>query len=235
MANRTVAAHHTNRAIPRVRASRQRAPGGPPHNGAESPEQSHAGNGGQSKVGGGGASGPGGTGSEPGKDGSQPSPKAEEPPTGNNEGDNVAPGGTPQGGLNIRKLADLLKDENSAKQLENRSGITREQFEQYVSQFKKQAVNPPAGPGREFEAKPGEQTPGKPSADLPGLPASVRIPSKTVRNPGTMPQDRVRDNLEGPRFNPPVEWRGKWERYQNKLAKVVAPQRGSAAPPSPKP
>ncbi len=154
---------------------------------------------------------------------------------GNNEGDNVAPDGKPQGGLNLRKLSDMLKDPNSAQELENRSGITREQLEHYATQFKKKVDPGAARPGSEFEAKPGEQTPGKPSANLPGLPASTRISSKSVRNRGTMPQDQVRGNLEGPRLEPPAEWRGKWQRYQNKLAKVVAPQRGSAPPSNPKP
>jgi hypothetical protein len=36
-------------------------------------------------------------------------------------------------------------------------------------------------------------------------------------------------------FDPPAAWRSKWERYQNKLAKVVAPKRGAAPAPNAKP
>jgi hypothetical protein len=48
-----------------------------------------------------------------------------------------------------------------------------------------------------------------------------------------MPQDDVRNNLEGVRHQVPSEWRGKYEGYRNKLAKVAATKR--KAQPSSKP
>ena len=94
---------------------------------------------------------------------------------------------------------------------------------------------PEGGPGRELDAKTGEQTAGELSANVPGPTASTRIASKSVRNQGTAAQDQMRESLEGSQFEPPPEWRVRWAKYQTKLAKVVASQRGSAPARRPKP
>ena len=113
-----------------------------------------------------------------------------------------------------------------------RAGMNREQIEQFVTQYKKMKSGP-AGPGREIELNSGEQTESKPSANLPGLDAKTPFSTKNVRNRGTIPQDDVRNNLEGVRYQVPSEWRGKYEGYRNKLGKVAAPKRKSR--PSSKP
>ena len=77
---------------------------------------------------------------------------------------------------------------------------------------------------RNIDLKGGQQTDAKTSANLPGLDASSRFSTTNRRNRGSAPHDEIRDNLEGIRFEPPPEWRGKFEGYKNKLAKVVAPK-----------
>jgi len=139
----------------------------------------------------------------------------------------VAPDGQPQSDLFLRKLDDALKNDVSAKDLEKETGLSREQLEQFATKYK-QLKSAPAGPGRDIDVKPGEQTPAQPSPNLPGLDPSTRFSNKNRRDRGSAPQDQVRDNLEGIRFQPPPEWRGKFEGYKNKLAKVAAPKRATS-------
>ena len=94
----------------------------------------------------------------------------------------------------------------------------------------------PAGPGREVNVKPGERGEGdKPSANLSGVDRQSRFSTKTMKDRGSMVRDDVRSNLEGVRFTPPPEIRGKFEAYMSTLArsKVVAPVTGRPAPARP--
>jgi hypothetical protein len=144
----------------------------------------------------------------------------------------VAPTGQPQSGLNLRHLNELLKDDDRAKQLEKDTGLSREQLEQFSKRYEK-VQSAPAGPGRDIDLKSGEQTDAKPSGNLSGLEPSTRFNPANRRGRGTAPQDQVHDNNEGVRFQPPPEWRGKFEGYKTKLAKVVAPK-GTPKPPATK-
>ena len=179
----------STRRDPQVRAKAGKSSGGSPDSqkGGESGGGNQAGNqggGGQSRVGGGAASGAGTANPNPPKDDSKPSPPAQEPE--NRGGDTVAPEGQPQSDLVLRKLHDVLNDPASAKDLEQRMNMTREQLEQFVTKFKK-VKSGPAGPGRDINVKPGEQTPVAPAANLPGLDAKTRFSSKNhaqARNHG---------------------------------------------------
>ena len=188
------------------------------------------GGGGQSRVGGGAATGTGTANPNPPKDDSKPSPPAQEPE--NLGQDNLAPQGQPQSELNFGKLHEMLKDPASAKDLEERMGMTREQIEQLGAKFKK-PKSTPAGPGRDIKVKPGEQTPVSPAANLPAFDAKTRFSTKNMSKQGTMPQDDVHGNLEDVRFQPPPEYQGKWEAFKNRLSKVPAPKR--TVNPSPQP
>jgi hypothetical protein len=222
-------------------ASGEKGPSGSPHSesgdkeggghpgGAGNDPGRQPGGGGQSNVGGGTATGPSPDAPQQAKDDSKASPRATEPE--NQGGDSVAPEGQPQSDLFLRKLDEALKNDANAKELEKETGYTREQLDQFITKYK-QLKSAPAGPGRDINVKPGEQTAAQPSPNLPGLDSSTKFSTKNLRNRGSAPQDQIRDNLEGVRFQPPPEWRGKWEGYKNKLAKVAAPKR--AASPSTK-
>jgi hypothetical protein len=126
----------------------------------------------------------------------------------------------------------MLRDDRATKDLEERTGMTREQLEQFATKFQKPKSGP-AGPGREIEVKPREQTPAQPGANLPGVDRNRRFSTATNRERGVIAQDNVRDNVEGIRFPPPPELRSKMEDYKNTLArsKVTSPRRT----PRPKP
>src|SRR5439155_21002670 len=107
-------------------------------------------------------------GSPPGalpKDDTKPSPRAQE--SSDPFGDNVAPQGQPQSDLVLCNLSDALKDDKSAKDLEDATGLSRERLEQMAKPYEKPKSGP-AGPGREIEVKPGERAPAKPGENLPG-------------------------------------------------------------------
>jgi hypothetical protein len=143
-------------------------------------------------------------------------------------GDSVAPTGQPQSDLFIRNLEQALKDSDKTKDLEKDTGYTREQLDQFTRQYKK-LKSAPAGPGRDIDAKPDDlRAAAQPSANLPGLDASTPFSSQTRRAGGTAAQDQLRDNVEGARFEPPADMRGKWQGYKNRLLKVPAPRRSGA-------
>jgi len=139
----------------------------------------------------------------------------------------VAPKGQPQSDLVLRNLSDALKDEKSAKDLEDATGLSRERLEQFAKKYEKPKSGP-AGPGREIELKPGERDPAKPGENLPGFDRNLGTDSRTIRERGSMPQDTVRNNMQGAYVDPPPEWRGKWEGYKTKLARSnVMPKRAA--------
>jgi hypothetical protein len=199
---------------------------------AGKPSGDQLGQGGRSSTGGGGTARSGSASGEPAKDETKPSPRAAEPESGSVSKDSVAPDNQAQTDLVLRTLQDVLKDPEAAKKLEQDTGLNREQLDQFVSQYKK-VKSGPAGPGRDIEVKPGEQSDAKPASNLPGLDPRTTFSTKNVRNRGTQPQDDVRNNLEGVRFQVPSEWRGKYEGYRTKLAKKPAPKRADR--PSAKP
>jgi hypothetical protein len=113
-----------------------------------------------------------------------------------------------------------------------RSGYTREQLEQFAKKYEKLKTGP-AGPGREIEVKPGEESkPSQPSPNLPGFDRTRRSSSKNITGKGTVAQDSMRENLQGARYEPPTEFRGKWEGFKSKLgrSKATSPARSPAPP-----
>jgi hypothetical protein len=138
----------------------------------------------------------------------------------------VAPQGQPQSDLFVRNLSDALQDGQATKDLEERTGLTREQLEQFATKFQKPKSGP-AGPGREIDVTPREETPAKPAANLPGVDRSRSFSTKTMRERGFMAPDDVRDNAEGVRFEPPPELRAKWKDYREMLgrSKVTSARR----------
>ncbi len=144
-------------------------------------------------------------------------------------GENLAPEGSPQSDLVLRKIPDLLKDDKAMKELEDR-GFTRGQLEQFASKFKKAPALGPGRKGETIEAKPGEKnTDVKPTPGLPGIDPATRFSSKNQRARGSAAQDDVRGNLEGIRSQPPAEFRSKWNGYTSRLSRVAAP-RATIAP-----
>ena len=196
--------------------SGQGSPGGQSNNPSGSQGNGTQQGGGRSTTGGGGNSkGPGVSGVGENKDDTKPSPPADQSPDAG--GDDVAPKNQPQTELTLRKLHDALQDDQATKRLEERTGMTREQLEQFAKAYEKPKSGTVA-PGRELEVKTGDPAPVKPSSNNPGF-GTQRIGTKNRTNSDAMPQDSIREMNEGIRSEPPPEWRGKWEGYKSRIAR----------------
>jgi len=135
-----------------------------------------------------------------------------------------------QSNLVLRKLEDLLKNNQVTPKLEQETGMSREQMEQFVRKFKGAPKAEP-GKGREIQIKPGESPKYSPNRTLPGLNAGSRVTSKTVRDRDGVVEDQIRDNVEGARFQVPPELRPGYEAYMSSLSrsKVLNPTRSAPA------
>jgi len=133
-------------------------------------------------------------------------------------GDTVAPRNQDQSDLVLRTIKDLLENDAVTPDLEDATGMTKAEMEQFVKKYERVETEP-AGPGREIEVTPGESGEGAgPSAGLPPLPNHART-TRNITDRGSMPQDDARGNIEGFRFAPPAEFRGRVESYKNALSR----------------
>jgi hypothetical protein len=162
----------------------------------------------------------------PDKDDSKPAPRAQEPENVPLP-DDIAPAGTDQSSLQLRGLSDALKDAATAKELEDATGMSKEQLEQFVKKYEKPTLK--AGrEGKDVEVKVGEQAAAAPAANNPG--AGVRtFTTDKIRQRG-IATDTARGNLEGARDVPPPEFRERVEGYKNRLARIKSPTRRPAKP-----
>ena len=134
---------------------------------------------------------------------------------------------------NLRGLHDLLKDDKRPSSSKKTPDTPANRSSSSLKDMRSQV-----GAGRtraryRFERRGTVATPSR-RPICRGSSSSTRFSTKNRRGSGTAPQDQVRDNNEGVRFQPPPEWRGKMEGYKNKLAKLVVPD-SSAKPAAPRP
>jgi hypothetical protein len=172
---------------------------------------------GRSATGGGGAE-PGEPGGNPPRDDTKASPRVDTPPL--NSEESVAPQNVPPSDLTLRKVQELLRDPDAARKLEQESGYTREQMEQFVQKFQKEkAPRAAARPGEEIQVKPGESRPAGPAPNLPGINPQTRFSTQSLRDRGAVATDQVRDNLESTRLLAPAEFRERVEAYKSTLSR----------------
>lgn len=177
----------------------------------------------------------GGAGGEKAADQSE---AGESPPTPDqNLGDNVAPANQPQSDLVLRKLQDVIKnDQVTPEMLQDLGMSSKEELNQFVEKFGG-APKRPTGEGREIEVKPGQSKPVVPDRPLPDLNPGSTISSQTVRDRGGVAQDDIRENNEGVRFEPPPELRAKFNAFRSSATRNRTngggqPRSGSAPGPS---
>jgi len=146
----------------------------------------------------------------------QPLPRVAEPDA--VARDTVAPQNQDQSELVLRTIKDLLEQDAVTPDLENATGMTKAEMEQFVKKYERVETEP-AGPGRDIEVKPGKAgEDAGPSTGLPPLPNHART-TRNITNRGSLPQDEARGNIEGLRFAPPAEFRGRVESYKNALSR----------------
>jgi len=137
-----------------------------------------------------------------------------------NADETVAPKNVPQSEFSLRKVQELLQDKDAASKLEQETGMTREEMEQFTRKFLKDQA-PKAGdrPGQEIQAKPGENRAAAPNPTLPGFDPRTNVSSKILRDRGAVVGDQVRDNAEDIRFIAPPEIRSGFEAYKSTLSR----------------
>jgi hypothetical protein len=156
-----------------------------------------------------------------------PTPSPASPPL--NSADTVAPeGNMPQSDLVLRRLEELLKNNQVTPELEKESGMSREQMEQFVTKFKKAPKAAP-GPGRQIQVKPGKDRVFNPNRKLPDLGPNAHVGNRTGRGRGATVQDQIRDNTEGGRFEIPPELRSGFEAYKSSLSRSKSAARPAAS------
>ena len=112
-------------------------------------------------------------------------PRSETPAA--NSDETVAPD-VPQTDLVLNKLEDLLKRNQVTPELEQATGMSRDEMEQFVKKMKK-LDKAPAGPGREIKVKPGVDRTFDPNRTLPDLNPNARLGNRTERARGSVAQD----------------------------------------------
>ena len=164
-----------------------------------------------------------------GVDDSKPLPRSESPDQYDPAGQ-VAPQQAAQTDLVLRKIRDLLDKGEMPKDLVEKSGMSRDEIEQFVRKFEKAKDEARPRDGKEVEIKPGKGRDVVPGSQLPDLDPNARVGARTDRKANSLPQDNIRDNIQGLRSTAPPELRGGFERYTSNLTRGRKPAPVSPAP-----
>ncbi len=106
--------------------------------------------------------------------------------------------------------------------------MSKEELNQFVQKFDK-APKGPVAPGREIEVKPGKTEALDPNRRVSDLNSSTKLNTRTVQNRGVVPDDNLRGNQEGAKFEAPDALKARFEAYK----KGTARQRSTRAAPRP--
>jgi hypothetical protein len=133
--------------------------------------------------------------------------------------------------LVLRKLEDLVRNNQITPELEKATGMSREEMEQFVQKYRK-TPRGPDGEGREIKVNPDDPKGSAPQPKLSELKSSVSVKPRTDREGGATPDDQIRENVEGARFVVPPEIRSRYEAYKSSLSRSPAVQPARRAPAS---
>ena len=149
----------------------------------------------------------------------------------------VAPeGGAPQSGLVLRQIQDLLKEGGDTSRLEDATGMSRDELEQFVKKFEKPEREAP-GEGRELQGEIGEDRVVDPIQGVGDRIKAPLVSGRGQRGPGSAANDAFRDQTQGTRSQAPAEIRSRYEAYQSSISRSrgPAPARPPASTPKPAP
>ncbi|MFO0959183.1 MAG: hypothetical protein U0800_17425 [Isosphaeraceae bacterium] len=169
-----------------------------------------------------------------GEDTSTPSPRAREGAP--DRPSDVNPGDEQRKGDFARRVRDLLKNEDTAKQLEEETGMSRSDLEQFVDRFQKKEQ----AAGREastLEANPTEDPDYQGGAQFPGMKQGSSFGQRAARGGGNMPQESAGGNVQGARSVAPSRVKSRYEAYLKSMSKSASstPDSASRPPAAPAP
>ena len=147
--------------------------------------------------------------------------------------ESVAPD-LPQPDLVLKKLKDIMRDEQKTQQLIEETGMTRDELDQFVEKFDRPQDFGPSREGAEIEASP-EQS--DVNLDLNrrlsgGLPSGA-VSSRSQRAPGQTPQDEAGGNTQGIRTVVPPQYSSRFEAYRSSLSGSRPPAPAAATTTNP--
>ena len=154
-------------------------------------------------------------------DQSKPSPRALEPdqPEPN---DNLSPEQKADQRL-LKRLRDMVDKNEISKDLENATGLSREEINQFVRKFEPPALEErksAEGAGSsEVKSAPGKETETR-NVTLPSNLPGGKVTSRTGRGAGMVADDSQQGNLEGARSRIPSGLRSRFEAYQKGLSRT---------------
>ena len=154
-------------------------------------------------------------------DQSTPSPRALEPdqPEPN---DNLSPEQKADQRL-LKRLRDMVDKNEISKDLENATGLSREEINQFVRKFEPPALEErksAEGAGSsEVKSAPGKETETR-NVTLPSNLPGGKVTSRTGRGAGMVADDSQQGNLEGARSRIPSGLRSRFEAYQKGLSRT---------------
>jgi hypothetical protein len=127
----------------------------------------------------------------------------------------------------LRKIHEILDDPTKAKQLEEETGMSRDELQQFVKKFE-QAPKAQPGEGGTIDVKPGENKTLEPRK-LDGQLPSATVSSRSQRGPNVVPQDAAGGLSEGLRTAVPAEYQSRYEAYRTSISgrapRTAVPQR----------
>jgi hypothetical protein len=163
-----------------------------------------------------------------------PAPERAQPPA--DAGAPLVPeGGASQSDLVLRQIKDLIAEGRDTSRLEEATGMSREELEQFVRKFEKPEREAP-GEGRELKGDVREDKVMEPLRGVGERNRSPLVSGSNQRGPSSATRDTFSDQTQGLRSQAPPEIRSRFEAYQSSISRSRgnAPAR-PAAPPAGRP
>ena len=161
----------------------------------------------------------GGTDAEKQADTSTPTARSQEPEQ-PGESNNLTPQQKADQRV-LKRLREMVKRDEITKDLEEATGLSREEIDQFVRRYeppaKEERSRTEDGPGEILTKQSGQDKERRVNlpANLPG----GQVTSRTARNSGMVGEDTQQGNLEGARSRIPSALRARFEAYQKSLSR----------------
>ena len=158
------------------------------------------------------------------------SPRTQEPDQAE-PGENLSPQQKADQRL-LKRLREMVDKNEISKDLEQSTGLSREEINQFVRKFEAPKAEPrdpnATGGTTEVSSKSGNQDENR-KVSLPGNLPGGQVTSRNARNSGMVADDATQGNLEGARSRIPSALRSRFEAYQKGLSRVNGRSTGTSS------
>jgi hypothetical protein len=168
-------------------------------------------------------------------DTSEASPRSQEPDQ-PGESNNLTPQQKADQRL-LKRLREMVKRDEITKDIEQATGLSREEIDQFVRRYEPPAKDDRTrtgeGPGEILTKQSGDEKERRVNlpANLPG----GQVTSRSARNSGMVGDDAIGGNLEGARSRIPSALRARFEAYQKSLSRAGSGPAANSSAPAPAP